>query len=333
MTQAGAPLGADANSGIRVAMTQFSQGKPMHAYLLSGARGVGKRSLATRLLCALRCEAEPKPCLACDACRRVLAQNDPDVSWLLSPEKAIGVEQVRDTLERVGQHAFGGGTRAVVVEPAEAMTPQAQNALLKSLEEPPADVVFLLLSHEPSMLLPTIRSRCSQIKLTAWTDERLSRVLLERGYAEQRVRAAVAAAGGNIGQALALLEPSEQDAKAREWVQSALGIVSDADAVRLSTQLKDERDGAARFLLGLEQALRRVLLAATGCADPSALWDLPPVWKRAAQARDAAGVTRLVQAVFAARRARAGQVNWQSTVDRLMLRILEEVTKWRQLSE
>ncbi len=305
----------------------------MHAYLLSGARGVGKLTLATRLLCALHCEQRPEPCLQCEACKRVLAHNDPDITWLLSPDKSIGVDSVREVLDRTAQHAFGTGCHAVVVEPAEAMTAQAQNALLKSLEEPQANVVFLLLSHEPSMLLPTIRSRCSQIKLTAWTDERLTETLRQMGYPQERIRAAAASAGGNIGQALELLEPSEQDQKTHEWVMAALSVQCDADAVRLSTQLKDDRDGSQRFLLQLERELRRALLAASGCADSSSILDLPAAFRKAARVRDAGGITRLLQASFAARKARTGQVNWQSTVDRLMLQILEESTQWRQLSE
>jgi DNA polymerase-3 subunit delta' len=136
-----------------------------HAYLLQGPQGIGKRVLAERLMALLLCQAATTdPCAACKSCRLLLAGSHPD-HFILQPEeadKAILVDQVRRLVEFVSQTAQLGGRKVVLIEPAEAMNLNAANALLKSLEEPSGNTVLLLVSHQSSRLLPTIRSRCVQ---------------------------------------------------------------------------------------------------------------------------------------------------------------------------
>ena len=142
-----------------------------HALLLHGPRGIGKLALAERACQLLLCEgAGKRPCDACDACRWFLAGNHPDFRriepealWVEPPDKpsiVIKVEQVRELADflHIGSHR--GRLRAALVHPAEEMNENAANALLKGLEEPPAGAVFVLVSHRPARLPPTIRSRC-----------------------------------------------------------------------------------------------------------------------------------------------------------------------------
>lgn len=137
-----------------------------HAYLLHGPAGIGKRQLAELLRARLLCQAPQAgmPCGQCKGCQLLAAGTHPDV-FTLEPEevdKAIRVDQVRELVEFVVQTAQLGGRKVVLVEPAEAMNINAANALLKSLEEPSGDTVLLLICHQPSRLLPTIKSRCVQ---------------------------------------------------------------------------------------------------------------------------------------------------------------------------
>lgn len=137
-----------------------------HAYLLHGPAGIGKRALAERLAAALLCAAPAAngACGQCKACLLLRAGTHPDF-FDLQPEeadKAIRVDQVRELVEFIAQTAQLGGRKLVLLEPAEAMNLNAANALLKSLEEPSGDTVLLLVSHQPSRLLPTIKSRCLQ---------------------------------------------------------------------------------------------------------------------------------------------------------------------------
>ncbi|PAU59483.1 DNA polymerase III subunit delta' [Pseudomonas sp. PIC25] len=137
-----------------------------HAYLLHGPAGIGKRRLAESLMARLLCQqpAGLDACGQCKACHLLAAGTHPD-NFVLEPEeadKAIRVDQVRELVEFVVQTAQLGGRKVVLLEPAEAMNLNSANALLKSLEEPSGDTVLLLISHQPSRLLPTIKSRCVQ---------------------------------------------------------------------------------------------------------------------------------------------------------------------------
>ena len=137
-----------------------------HAYLLHGPAGIGKRALAEQLMALLLCH-RPTPdgaCGQCKGCMLLGAHTHPD-HYVLEPEevdKAIRVDQVRQLVGFVSQTAQLGGRKVVLIEPAEAMNLNAANALLKSLEEPAGNTVLLLISHQPSRLLPTVRSRCVQ---------------------------------------------------------------------------------------------------------------------------------------------------------------------------
>lgn len=147
---------------------QQLRGRPRHAhaYLLHGPAGIGKRVLAENLVHLLLCQRPEggKACGQCKACLLLAAGTHPDY-FLLEPEEAekpIRVDQVRELVGFVVQTAQLGGRKVVLLEPAEAMNLNAANALLKSLEEPSGDTVLLLISHQPSRLLPTIKSRCVQ---------------------------------------------------------------------------------------------------------------------------------------------------------------------------
>ncbi|MCP5155159.1 MAG: DNA polymerase III subunit delta' [Ectothiorhodospiraceae bacterium] len=139
-----------------------------HALLLRGPRGVGKGVFARRLARLLLCEARPREneaCGRCRACALTAAGTHPD--WLtVSPEPdraTIGIAQIRDLIEQLGLTAHHGGYKVVLVDPAQACTREAANTLLKTLEEPPGAVVFLLVAHQAALLPATVRSRCQSV--------------------------------------------------------------------------------------------------------------------------------------------------------------------------
>jgi DNA polymerase III subunit delta' len=155
-----------------------------HAILLHGPQGVGKLALAERAAQLFLCEGSPRPCDKCDACRWFLAGNHPDFRRLepeaLAKEPAdadeepkarkakqpsieIKIDQVRELADFLYIGSHRGKLRVALVHPAEHMNENAANALLKGLEEPPLGAIFILVSHRPAQLLPTIRSRCVSI--------------------------------------------------------------------------------------------------------------------------------------------------------------------------
>lgn len=147
-----------------------------HGLLLHGPRGVGKEIFASALAAALFCKAVRGPLAACGVCPECLlskAGSHPDLHWVTllkdakgeKDKKSIGVDQVRELGERLGMTSMRSGYRVAVITPAEAMTPAAQNALLKTLEEPSPRTVLVLVTARPSTLLPTLRSRCQRIEI------------------------------------------------------------------------------------------------------------------------------------------------------------------------
>lgn len=176
-----------------------------HAYLLHGSAGIGKRALAERLRARLLCQSpsDLEACGQCKPCHLLAAGTHPDV-FVLEPEeegKAIKVDQVRELVSFVVQTAQLGGRKVVLLDPVEAMNLNAANALLKSLEEPSGDTVLLLVSHQPSRLLPTVKSRCVQQacpmpsaeQSLAWLAQALPDV-----SAEQRDQLLILAAGSPL---------------------------------------------------------------------------------------------------------------------------------------
>ncbi|MFW0757529.1 DNA polymerase III subunit delta' [Pseudomonas sp. H11T01] len=176
-----------------------------HAYLLHGPVGIGKRALAERLMARLLCQRPEglDACGQCKSCMLLKAGSHPD-NYVLEPEeadKAIKVDQVRELVSFVVQTAQMGGRKVVLIEPAEAMNNNAANALLKSLEEPSGDTVLLLVSHQPSRLLPTVKSRCVQ-QACPLPSEAMSLAWLAKALpdcaAEERVELLTLAAGSPL---------------------------------------------------------------------------------------------------------------------------------------
>ena len=185
----------------------LNQGRISHFYLLSGPTGSGKHTLARLLAAAILCQKDHRPCLSCGPCRKVLENNHPDVITVEDPEhKAVAVKIVRQYREDVYIRP-NESERKIYIFPQE-LNVEGQNALLKILEEPPAYGVFILLTNNPEQVLPTVRSRCTELKLQS-LPESLLRSQLSREFPQATQEALTAAAvrsGGYLGQARELLE-------------------------------------------------------------------------------------------------------------------------------
>src|SRR6187397_1628489 len=190
--------------------------------LFAGPRGVGKRRVAVGLAETLNC---PTPvttpdlprdaCGECASCRRIARGVHPDVPVVEPGELgSIKIEQVRDVVDRAGYRPFEGRRRLVIVDEAEAMVAAAQNALLKTLEEPPPASVFVLISSMPDALLPTVLSRCQRLRFGDLSAADVADALMrDHGYKETEARAAAADAEGSIGRALSVESAGVSDAR------------------------------------------------------------------------------------------------------------------------
>ncbi|MBO5837869.1 MAG: DNA polymerase III subunit [Oscillospiraceae bacterium] len=190
-----------------------SRGKLSHSYLISGPEGAGKRTLARLLAAAALCKNENKPCLACSACRKVMADTHPDYITVDDPEKkTVSVELIRQARADMYVRPNEGDKKIYCIPRAQDMRPEAQNALLKVMEEPPAYGVFLLLTDNPEKLLPTIRSRCAQLRLEGLSPE-IMESALQKAFPNAEageIQGAIRRSGGYLGQAKALLQEGAQ---------------------------------------------------------------------------------------------------------------------------
>ncbi len=201
------------------------QGKTSHFYLISGAVGSGRHTLARLLAAALQCEDPLAPCGHCAACRKVLSGHHPDLITVEDPEhKRIAVKLVRSVRDDMFIRPNEGRRKIYLF--AQELGPEGQNALLKILEEPPSYGVYILLTDNAEKLLPTVRSRCVELKLLP-LENALVRAELRRRFPEYDDAACAAAAdrsGGFLGQAIALLSgnaarSAQTEAFARAFAQ------------------------------------------------------------------------------------------------------------------
>ena len=207
--------------------------------LLTGPGGVGKRLLATAVAQAFNCAAPRRDgsglpidgCGGCSACRRIAGGTHADVLFLGPGEGgSITIDQVRAAIEQLGYRPFEGRRRVIVVDDADLLVPAAQNALLKTLEEPPPSAQLVLVTARPDMLLDTVRSRCPRLRLGLLRVEDVERILVQCGIAERVARSAAAASGGSAGRALRMTQRDQE--RTRDAAVGLLRSVSKARDAR-----------------------------------------------------------------------------------------------------
>ena len=171
-------------------------------------------------------QLEIDACGTCSVCRRIGRGVHADVMMIVPGDTgAIKIDQIREATERAAYRPFEGRRRVVIIDDADALVIEAQNALLKTLEEPPSASVFVLVSARPDMLVPTVRSRCQRLQFGRLTAAEVAALLMRaHGYNEENARAAAAAADGSVGRALA--EGSSESALARDAAARVLRAVS-----------------------------------------------------------------------------------------------------------
>ncbi len=224
-----------------------------NGYIFSGAKGCGKKLMALIFTKALNCtgQVSDKPCGSCSSCIRTGSGNHPNIEIVRPTGQSIKIKQVRQIISDASKKPFESGYKIIIIENAEKMTHDAQDAFLKTLEEPPANTVFILLAENHNLLLPTIVSRC-QIHQFKPVDMKEMKSFIEGNYdyPAAEVEAAVRHSKGVVGKALEFLK-NKESLNARGGFVNILEEAlrgNGSEALRLASAVVEDKEEAESFI-------------------------------------------------------------------------------------
>ena len=213
-----------------------------HAYILNGERGSGKKMLANLFAMTLLCETgDNEPCGKCHSCKQAESGNHPDIIRVTHEKpNSISVDDIRTQVNNtVDIKPYQGPYKVYIIPQADMMTPQAQNAILKTIEEPPSYAVFLLLTENTETLLPTINSRCVMLKLRNIKDTLIKKYLMENlEIPDYKADMCTAFAQGNMGRAI-MLANSDHFNEIREEAVQLLKHISEMELNEIVAAVKN----------------------------------------------------------------------------------------------
>ena len=251
-------------------LSEIASGKLSHAYLIEGGEGCGKTYFARFAAAAVLCTGDTPPCGKCPSCVKALAGSHPDLFYFSPDKKAsMGVETVRDIKKSLFFMPNDGDRKVYIIDAAQKMTVQAQNALLKFIEEPPASVLFFIVADKKESLLPTVVSRTRIISLAPSDNADIRRFLMSESKKSggEQIDEAINMAEGSPGKALKLLcrDFSRQRQLCLDFMP-VLVSTSKSDAMAFLLSMKLNRDGVKEFFTLLMTALADVMNARFGRA-------------------------------------------------------------------
>ena len=221
----------------------IASGKISHAYIINGERSSGKEFIANVFAMALQCEStgQEKPCNECHSCKQAGSGNHPDIIRVTHEKpNSISVDDIRTQVNNtVDIKPYQGPYKVYIIPQADMMTPQAQNAILKTIEEPPSYAVFLLLTENAETLLPTINSRCVMLKLRNIKDTLIKKYLMENlEIPDYKADMCTAFAQGNMGRAI-MLANSDHFNEIREEAVQLLKHISEMELNEIVAAVKN----------------------------------------------------------------------------------------------
>ena len=227
---------------------QLAAGEISHAWLLTGPRGSGTRGVAFAMAAALVCEkGAGAGCGECSACTRALRDRHPDVHHIQPEGVIIPVDVIRESvIPEAARSPFEASYKVFLLEDADRMNDAAQNALLKTLEEPQPDTVFVLVSDHEEEVLETIRSRCRVVRLEPVPLERVTALLVQAGAAPEDAARAAALSDGDVDRARALAFDEEVRRRLVLWRSIPERLASPLDALDAAAEILAEAKAAAK---------------------------------------------------------------------------------------
>lgn len=176
-----------------------------HSYMFIGQNGIGKFMIAKEFAKAILCQGEQKPCNTCESCIKFNGENNPDIQIIDEiEEKSIKTETIKEMVKGVYEKPIEGSRKVYIINDSQKMTKEAQNSLLKTLEEPPEYVVIILITENENLLLNTIKSRCTKIKFNPLKDNEIIKILKEKYDYKEVTENMLEIAGGSVTHALSV---------------------------------------------------------------------------------------------------------------------------------
>jgi len=304
--------------------------KISHAYIINGERHAGKEFIAGIFAMTLQCEMEEiQPCQRCHSCIQAMSRNHPDIIRLTHEKpNTIGVEDIRRQINNdIGIKPYSSPYKIYIMNEAEKMTVQAQNALLKTLEEPPAYGIILILTANVNALLPTIVSRCVVLNMKPVEDELLKKYLMETMQVpDYKAKICVAFARGNIGKARMLASSEEFE----EIKEDAITLLKNIDGMEINEivtaikKINDYKLEVSDYLDIISVWYRDVLLfKATNDVNLLIFKEEIQYIKKAAGKSDYEGIETILKALDMAKSRLNANVNFDLTMELLLMTIQE----------
>lgn len=300
--------------------------KVSHAYILTGEAGMGRKSIANAFAMTLLCEkGGSEPCMVCHSCKQVLGGNHPDIIYV-NHEKpgSIGVDDIREQInDTIMIRPYSSYYKIYIVDEAEKMTVQAQNALLKTIEEPPSYAVIILITTNQEAFLPTILSRCVQLKLKPLKDFTVKSYLTEHfNIPDREAEICAAFARGNLGKAIHLAS-SEEFKELYQKVMAVIRNIGTMDVVMLLDCIREikEQNFEISEVLDLMQLWYRDVLMYKVTKDMNLLIfkDEYKMINEMGQKTDYAGLEQILSAIDTARTRLDANVNMELVMELLLL--------------
>ena len=300
--------------------------KPFHAYLFQGEEGVGKEALARTFAAGLQCQSESadKPCKECVSCRQMESGNQPDVIWVTREKASLGVDEIREQLcNTMDIKPFSSPYKIYLVPEAEKMTEAAQNALLKTIEEPPEYGIVILMTSNISALLPTIQSRCLTMEFRPLSTAVVESYVKEHCQVpDYQARASAAFAQGNLGKAMRYAK-SEEFIERKDHIISLLRHVEQMDLSEMLAVIKDlgtRKDEVRDYIDLMVLWYRDVLLfKATKDINQLLFQDEASYISREASHRSYEKIEEILQAFEKAKVRLRANVNFDITMELMLL--------------
>ncbi|MBE5889481.1 MAG: DNA polymerase III subunit delta' [Lachnospiraceae bacterium] len=310
--------------------------KVSHAYIFNGPKDSGKMMLAEAFAMALQCENnDPNGCGECKSCKQAMHHNQPDIIYIQHEKpNVISVGEIREQL--VGDmeiKPYSSKHKIYIVDEAEKMNPQAQNALLKTIEEPPHYGIIMLLTSNAEMLLQTIRSRCVRVDLRTVSNETVKKYLMEKHQIpDYQANVAAAFAQGNVGRAINL-STSQSFADEKNSVLSLVQKVKDIKVSDMTEKIKEietYKDDMDEYINLMEIWYRDVLYFKSTRQPKGVIFQdkLNEIQKQADMV-EYAGIQKAFDALDTARIRLAANGSFELIME-LMLLEIKEIYQWQR---